>query len=295
MVGLRKDTKPYDMGKQGDAGIAWTDRTWNPIRGCSRVSEGCRLCYAERVAARFSGKGQPYEGLATMTPTGPRWTGKVRLVEEHLEDPMRWTKPSMVFVNSMSDLFHEDVDDVMIEKIILVMMQSPKHTFQVLTKRAKRMQEFLSSFHTPKQGGWPLPNVWWGVSVENQAAAEERIPLLLKTPAAVRWISAEPLLGDLDLIRFFPHYRETGRCKHAMLDWVVVGCESGPGARGMDLAWARDIRTDCEEAGVPFFMKQITGPSGKLSEMSDFPIDLRIRQYPTGFPAGDSKQETKKR
>jgi protein gp37 len=228
-----------------------------------------------------------------MTASGPRWTGKVRLVEEHLEDPMRWTKPSMVFVNSMSDLFHEDVDDVMIEKIILVMMQSPKHTFQVLTKRAKRMQEFLSSFHTPKQGGWPLPNVWWGVSVEDQAAADLRIPLLLKTPAAVRWISAEPLLGDLDLCAYLPHYKEPGRCKHGMLDWVVVGCESGPGARPMDLAWVRDIRDDVD-GFAKFFVKQITGPSGKLADMADFPADLRIRQYPTGVPAGDSKQETKK-
>ena len=198
-----------------DSKIEWTDATWNPIRGCSRVSEGCRHCYAERVAARFSGPGQPYEGLVRISntldgrkPTG--WNGTVRMVAEHLADPLRWKKPRRIFVNSMSDLFHERLTNEQIAAVFGVMAAAGSHTFQVLTKRAARMREwfawagdhgasgarsacrasaalYLGALPEPPGADtWPLPNVWLGVSAENQAAADERIPDLLATPAAVR-------------------------------------------------------------------------------------------------------------
>lgn len=241
--------------------IEWTDATWNPIRGCTRVSEGCRHCYAETVAARFSGPGQPYEGLAEfVTRPGSareaRWTGKVAVVETLMDWPLRKRKPLRIFVNSMSDLFHEAVPDEVVDKVFRVMSMARKHTFQVLTKRPERMRRYLT--HEAVQGRisyqgraiWPLPNVWLGVSVEDQATADARIPILLDTPAAVPWISAEPLLGPLDLTQYF----------HAPIDsrrglaWVVVGGESGPGARPMHPDWARSLRDQC--AAVPFFFKQ---------------------------------------
>lgn len=232
--------------------IEWTDSTWNPLRGCSRVSEGCRNCYAEKVAYRFSGAGKPYEGLAVLKNGHASWTGKVELVEKHLLDPLKWgslplpangatscntanrrrrygQRPRRIFVNSMSDLFHESVPDEWIDQIFAVMALCPQHVFQVLTKRPERMLRYLTSApwgrieerveyiaametNCGRKGlGWPkelltperipLRNVWLGVSVENQKAADERIPLLLQTPAAVRFISAEPLLGQLDLTR----------------------------------------------------------------------------------------------
>lgn len=278
-----------------DTTIAWTDVTWNPIRGCSRVSEGCRNCYAERVAARFSGKGQPYEGLAKMTPSGPRWTGKVRLIEAALDQPLHWRAPRRVFVNSMSDLFHEGVSDAWLDVIFGVMLCARQHTFQALTKRPERMRAYLSAFgsgesaymelarrfgssplreHMPYNGNiaagllpgriqWPLPNVHLGISVEDQATADARIPVLLDTPAAVRWISAEPLLAPLTF-RWVPwDGKVPGRenVNHLdglrRLDWVVVGGESGPGARPFNLSWARDILRQCREAGVPCFIKQL--------------------------------------
>lgn len=274
--------------------IEWTDATWNPIRGCTRVSEGCRNCYAEHVAARFSGPGQPYEGLATRTGKGPRWTGKVAFIEKALDQPLRWKKPRRIFVNSMSDLFHEDVTDDQIDRIFAVMALAPHHTFQILTKRPERMRDYLGTragdwwAHWPdaarKSGAllgdlpsvgramsWPLPNVWLGVSVEDQATADARIPHLLATPAAIRFVSAEPLLGPVDLTDIpwpsdRPKFPETddisdGRCSLRMiegtrLDWVIAGSESGPGARACDLSWVRLLRDRCASAGVPFFWKQ---------------------------------------
>lgn len=281
-------------------GISWTDATWNPIRGCSRVSEGCRNCYAERVAARFSGPGQPYEGLATVA----RWTGAVRMAPEHLADPLRWRKPRRIFVNSMSDLFHEALTNEQIAAVFGVMAAAPQHTFQVLTKRAKRMREWFAWVEKRAEDGkrmfpdddrewrirqmltvelgatgnrvvhhggpWPLPNVWIGVSVENQAAADERIPELLATPAAVRFLSCEPLLErvDLDAVQI-PGEREGLRfsaLRHqhddrfgssdVLIDWVIAGCESGRGARPCDVAWLRSLRDQCSAAAVPFFLKQ---------------------------------------
>src|SRR5690349_469194 len=213
-------------------GISWTEATWNPIRGCSRVSDGCRLCYAELVAARFSGPGQPYEGLAKWLerPDGtrvPRWTGEVRVIDKHLDDPLRWQRPRMVFVNSTSDLFHERLPDADIDKIVARMGLARHHTFQPLTKRADRLSDYLNNpdlmgrlmdearralpsslwngalyqlEHDLSHGGI-LTNVWWGVSAENQKAADERIPRLLECPAAVRWVSYEPALGAIDFTR----------------------------------------------------------------------------------------------
>jgi protein gp37 len=288
----------------GDTNIEWTDKTWNPLRGCTPVSEGCRNCYAAGVAARFSGPGQSYEGLAQMTERGPRWTGEIREVTDHLQDPLHWRKPSRVFVNSMSDLFHPAVSDEFIAKVFGVMAAASRHTFQVLTKRPQRMADLLADPAFAQRVGeefawgvraWPLPNVWLGTSVEDQAAAEARIPHLLRTPAAVRFLSCEPLLGPIDLVGcgceggdgYTNAHTEPDCWRHGRgpcVDWVIAGGESGHGARPMDLAWARSLRDQCNEAGVAFFFKQ-TGTlaartSSKGGSDDDIPPDLRIRQYP---------------
>ena len=287
------------MADQRQGGIAWTQETWNPIRGCSKVSEGCRNCYALDMAARFCRPGQPYEGLVELPGVEAdgfprkthRWAGMVRLVPEHLEDPLRWRRPRRVFVNSMADLFHESLSFEQIDRIFGVMASACHHTFQVLTKRAARMAEYLDQdrralwaqagangndqvFDRIHLGARGLPNVWLGVSVENQRAADERIPLLLQAPAAVRWISAEPLLGPVLLDNgessWFSCSGAEGReagvdCCESFsvfghhfhgIDWVVCGGESGPKARPMNSGWARGLRDQCAAAGVPFLFKQ---------------------------------------
>jgi len=240
--------------------IEWTDATWNPVRGCSVVSEGCRNCYAMQVAARFSGEGQAYEGLAYRNSSGAHWTGKVRLVEEHLEDPLRWKRPRRIFVNSMSDLFHESLDEIDIGQVFGVMALAKQHTFQVLTKRPARMLSILETARICFDFDEPLPNVWLGVSVEDQKTADERIPLLMKTPGAVRWLSVEPLLGPIVFDRSWLNVCAQTHApwidSHPTLGWVVVGGESGPGARPMHPDWVRSIRDQCVAAGVPFFFKQ---------------------------------------
>lgn len=270
----------------GDAtSIQWTDATWNPVRGCSKVSPGCKHCYAEKVAARFCGPGLPYDGLAD--PRTGLWTGKVRMVPEHLADPLRWQKPRRIFVNSMSDLFHEGLSNEEIAAVFGVMAAASHHTFQVLTKRAERMREWfgwvsnaaldkiaciaddalaampqaqLASWFAPGRGAqaWPLPNVWLGVSTEDQTRAEERIPALLNCPAAVRFLSIEPQLGPVDLTRLRDD--ELGAKWNALemgIHWVIVGGESGPGARPFDLAWAESLVAQCQAAGVACFVKQL--------------------------------------
>lgn len=251
--------------------IEWTDATWNPVRGCTIVSEGCRNCYAMKQAHRFSGPGQPYDGLTRMTAHGPVWTGEIMEVEEHLEDPIRWQRPRMVFVNSMSDLFHGNVSDQYIARVFAIMGRARRHTFQLLTKRGKRMRELLadSLFHGMVYGlwldskeskgrefVWPLPNVWAGVSVESEDVLSDRVGELVATPLAVRMISAEPLLGPLDLLPYFEFPEETADRTYPGIGWVIVGGESGPGARPMEVSWARGIRDQCATAGVPFFFKQ---------------------------------------
>jgi protein gp37 len=272
-------------------GISWTDATWNPIRGCSRVSEGCRHCYAEMLAGRFSGPGQPYEGLAKKVGGEARWTGEVRFIEKHLEDPLRWRKPRRIFVNSMSDLFHERVADEWLDRIFVVMALAPHHTFQVLTKRPERMRAYLAdqgrleaiyaewydlSGAPAEAQEWPLPNVWLGVSVENQEAADERIPILLQTPAAIRFLSVEPMLSPVNLLNADEDGLRGGLL--GALHWVICGGESGPGHRDMLLSWARSLRDQCTGHGVPFFFKQISDsrsgqPSGdpELDRCKEFP------------------------
>lgn len=208
--------------------ISWTDSTWNPVTGCSKISSGCKNCYAARMVRRFP----------RVYPFG----FDVHLRQERLDQPKRWRKPRRVFVCSMSDLFHAAVPDRFVFEILRTMSDLPRHTFQVLTKRPERMCSLVR--RQLKTSGLP-PNVWLGVSVENQAAACERIPHLLDTPAAVRWVSCEPLLGPVNLVPWI----------HG-LDWVVAGGESGPGARPCHRDWARSILYQCQDAGVPFFFKQ---------------------------------------
>ena len=267
--------------------IEWTDATWNPVRGCALVSPGCTNCYAMRQAHRASGPGRAYEGLTQISKAGPVWTGKVRTVPELLAQPLHWQRPRRIFVNSMSDLFHEDVPLDFIAEVWAIMALSHQHTFQILTKRAARMlailaapmfrervAEHLLRLNRPLDynGHWPLKRVWLGVSVEDQRRADERIPLLLQTPAAVRWISAEPLLGSVTLLEHLyrnlqptPETRThngkrqmkmTHNGRRGDLHWVVAGGESGPGARPMHPDWVRSLRDQCAAAGVPFFFKQ---------------------------------------
>lgn len=259
--------------------IEWTDATWNPTRGCSRVSAGCVNCYAETFAAtRLSGPGQAYEGLATMVNGHPRWTNTVRLVPKKLGEPLKWRSPKRVFVDSMSDLFHEQVPFAYVARVFAVMaITAREHTFQILTKRPERMRAFMIADETERQieeamaewthnldFDWPPPNVWLGVSVEDQATADSRIPVLLQTPAAVRFISLEPQLADVDLEEYlYPrfaaddprYYRPVGRG----LDWIIQGGESGPARRSFDKEWARHTRDQCQAMGVAYFFKQAGG------------------------------------
>lgn len=231
--------------------IEWTDATWNPTTGCTKVSPGCDHCYAEKITERFHGPGS----FAT-----------VALHPDRLDKPLHWRKPRLVFVNSMSDLFHDSVPDEFIARVFAVMALTPQHTYQILTKRHGRMRSLLRSpdframvadqvgvsdaIYSRELVGWSLPNVWCGVSVENQQWADIRIPALLDTPAAVRFLSCEPLLGPVDL---------SGGMAYDPLDgigWVIVGGESGPGARPMHPNWARSLRDQCQDARVPFLFKQ---------------------------------------
>jgi protein gp37 len=245
--------------------IEWTEVTWNPTVGCAKVSPGCDNCYAIRTAARFQGS-PAYAGTVHRGQSGLDWTGTVNSLPDRLDAPLHWREPRRIFVNSMSDLFHDDVSDGFIARVFAVMSLAEQHTFQVLTKRHGRMRSLLNSTAFAKEVGehrWPLPNVWLGVSVENQQWADIRIPALLDTPAAVRWISAEPLLGPVDLTPFVMHQCDCDGPAHAKqseygpaLDWVVVGGESGPGARPMHPDWARHLRDQCAAAKVPYFFKQ---------------------------------------
>lgn len=251
--------------------IEWTEASWNPIVGCSKVSEGCRNCYAIRAANRMNGNVEAYRGLTVMKNGRPEWTGAARFIEERLLQPLKWQRPRMIFVNSMSDLFHEAVDTHAIAKIFAVMTTAKRHTFQVLTKRPDRMQQFLQSDYTISQiqyyidfylensahlrSIWPLKNVWLGVSVENQKTVDERIPLLLQTPAAVHWISAEPLLSQINIEPYLGIEDEDGH-DFPGLNWVVAGGESGPNARPSHPDWFRRLRDDCVSYNVPFFFKQ---------------------------------------
>lgn len=214
--------------------IEWTDATWNPVRGCTKISAGCKHCYAETFAERFRGvKGHPFE-----------FGFDLRLVPEKLGDPIRWSTPRKIFVNSMSDLFHEDVSDDYVESVCRVMLAANWHTYQVLTKRADRMSRLLQ---TKLKRAAAASHIWWGVSVENRAHGLPRIELLRKAKPAVAFLSIEPLLEDL------------GAFSLKGIHWAIVGGESGPGARPIQASWVRSIRAQCRAQKVPFFFKQWGG------------------------------------
>lgn len=363
-------------------GIEWTDATWSPVTGCTKVSAGCKNCYAETVANRFWPTQYPAvpasplpdqvaNSLSIPEPLKrdleqavmrPRQFTDVQCHEDRLDQPLRWRKPKRVFVNSMSDLFHEDVPDAFIDRVFAVMALAYPHTFQILTKRADRMRAYLSApdvgvrwlaaiyrhhgaepatddmaYQERDAERWAskgLDNVWLGVSAENQRFADERIPLILRTPAAVRFVSAEPLVEPMDLDRVtcrrcgqsFSNRPEPGRperCPHCgtydgdtiatlhqrwlhvvyrhRLDWVIVGGESGPKARPCDVDWIRSIVRQCQDAGVPVFVKQLgTKPVQRDAALPAdamlnlifrkkdpkggnpryWPEDLNVRQYP---------------
>lgn len=226
------------MGSSSD--IEWTDATWNPVAGCAVLSPGCTNCYAMRMAARLHAMGQPkYSGLTRKSGRRYVWTGKVRLDWASLAIPASWKKGRRIFVNSMSDLFHDDVPLDFIQKVFIVMADTPRHVYQVLTKRAERLQVLSSDLRWSE-------NIWMGVSVESEEFIG-RIEFLRNTHAKVKFLSLEPLLGPL------PNLNLQG------IDWVIVGGESGPGARYMDPAWVRDIRDQCLNAKVPFHFKQWGG------------------------------------
>lgn len=261
-----------------DTAIEWTDTTWNPTTGCDRVTPGCDHCYAMTLAKRLKGMGS----AKYQRDGDPRTSGPGFGITEHpdvLDAPLRWRKPRKVFVNSMSDLFHDGVSDEFIARVFTSMALAPQHTYQVLTKRHGRMRSLLSKpefeesvrlkvrhydesdVHWREVANWPLPNVWLGVSVEDQKRADLRIPALLKTPAAVRFLSCEPLLGPVDL----EHVDAFGFERSTAVDWVIAGGESGKGARPMDPDWVRQLRAQCQEAGAAFLFKQWGGATPKAN------------------------------
>lgn len=214
--------------------IEWTDATWNPVRGCTKISDGCKHCYAETFAERFRGvKGHPYEQGFDL-----------RRVPEKLGEPLRWRTPKMIFVNSMSDLFHEGVSDDYIIGVANVMVAAKWHTYQVLTKRSKRLQDLLN---TSLQFAAHEPHIWWGVSVENRKYGLPRVEHLQGAHARTRFLSVEPLLEDLGTVNL------------EGINWVIVGGESGPGARPMKRDWVLSVKDQCQRARIPFFFKQWGG------------------------------------
>lgn len=282
--------------------IEWTEATWNPIAGCNRVSPGCLNCYAERMARRLQAMGKKkYQG--TVDKNG-RWTGRINFNPDALNAPLKRKKPTTYFVNSMSDLFHENITLEQQTDIFEVIARAHWHTFQVLTKRPEqavtRWRDIatgvayrLGEQKTP--GFWPLKNIWFGISVENQQTADKRIPELLKIPAKIRFLSCEPLLEPIDLEDLA--YEAAGpewAGYNPLVDWVIIGGESGPRARPFDLAWAESIVAQCAAAGIPVFVKQLGSKpidglngqksgypvTGKGGDMAEWPKALRVREYP---------------
>ncbi len=275
--------------------IQWTEASWNPLTGCTKVSAGCKNCYAERMAKRLQAMGQASYANGF----------KLTLHEDMLDAPLHWKKPRRIFVNSMSDLFHERVPFEFIKAVFNRMYRAHWHTYQVLTKRPEQMLKWWKWF---KAEGWDdfmpsiPPHIWIGVSIENQECADKRIPLLLEMPAAVRFLSCEPLLGPIVLAQqnpdglwppsapqpeqtWLPHKSwpddyQYWQASANGIHWVICGGESGPNARPMNPDWARNIRDQCLNAGIPFFMKQMGGASDKQGDMEQLLPDLQIREYP---------------
>lgn len=335
----------------GETKIEWTatvnpdgsvtpGASWNPVTGCSKVSAGCKNCYAElvfpRVYARqcncghdidfhqYLGEENGDENAVNCRLCGcdtfaARKFTDVLTHPNRLQQPLHWKKPRRIFVNSMSDLFHEDVPFEFIDKVFAVMALSPQHTYQILTKRPERMREYCqmerwalvaeARGETEKPFQWPLPNVWLGVSCENQQTADERIPILLQTPAAVRFVSYEPALAAIDLSSFRPcvHAIHHGECaQHSRLHWVIIGGESGPKARPFNIQWSRAVIQQCKAAGVPVFMKQLGAQpflqysndldvqavplkleDRKGGNPEEWPDDLRVREFPSSARVGE--------
>jgi len=284
--------------------IEWTDATWNPITGCSVVSPGCTNCYAMRLAGTRLQHHPSRAGLTRDSKAGPVWNGAVLFNEQWLDQPLRWSKPRMIFVCAHGDLFHESVPDEWIDRVFSMMLRASWHTYQVLTKRPARMRSYVTRLYelaqsddsewfarggvTPVVGGWKVPqHIWLGVSAEDQKRADERIPHLLATPAAVRWVSAEPLLGPVDLRAIYPDTTMqidalTGDAEHLL---GLAGGESGPGARPMHPAWARSLRDQCAAAGVPFHFKQYGNwAPADFEVLGDMP---RVHEFEDGTRVGD--------
>lgn len=233
--------------------ISWANATWNPITGCTPVSAACDHCYAKRMYERFS------RGDVLVSPFS-----KVMFHPDRLDQPLRWKKPRRIFVCSMGDLFHEDVPLNGIIEVFDRMEEADQHTFMVLTKRPRRMREYIEDFHTKgRKDIDPLPNAWLGVTAENQEMADLRIPILLQTPAAKRFVSIEPCLGPVDLAGLFGNDRYA---MHHGIDWAICGGETGAGARFLHPHWVENLRDQCRESGVPFFFK---GWGTKMMKKSD--------------------------
>lgn len=281
--------------------ISWTNETWNPLVGCSKLSVGCQKCYAAEAAK--SARLQQFPQYQKVKD----WDGTIEFVENQLLKPLSWRSPKKVFVCSMSDTFHANVKDEWLDQIFAIMAIACQHTFQILTKRPERMQQYLSDPVTVdriKKAGyefthnmdclnnWPLPNVWLGTSVENQKAADDRIPSLLKTPAVLHFLSCEPLLEQVNLSDFL---------SHTMRQWVIIGGESGPGARPCHIDWIRSLVQQCQQTKTAAFVKQLgsqaidSSPyidgvvqnhfqvklkSRKGGDISEFPLDLQVREFP---------------
>lgn len=322
--------------------ISWTDATWNPTLGCERESPGCAGCYAVKEVNRMAGNPNPKissvnSGLVHKLGNGKLdWTGEITTVPDRLQAPLRWKSPRRIFVNSLSDLFHPKVQDAFIDAVFATMAIASQHTYQILTKHPGRMAAYFSDLSERDMAigqavidhfdvmftgdpecvsddftyfALPLPNVWLGTSVENQEYADKRIPHLLRTPAAVRFLSCEPLLGPINLEtltgRFTDDEAANTRIFERLIDgigWVIVGGESGPGARDFDIAWARIIQEQCKTAGVPYFLKQMgSNAIGKITSASEsavrlnggrwlldkkgadpneWPEGMRVRQFP---------------
>lgn len=346
------------MGSQSN--IQWTDATWNPVVGCSKVSEGCRHCYAMTMAARIANAARATVGIGgrgTERQAGyalalqwagdkalPQWSNQVLTLPGALTEPLHWRKPRRVFVNSMSDLFHDDVPFQFIDQVFAVMALCPQHTFQVLTKRPERMAEYMQRCCKDAIASWPTdaggrihrhpwivagrelakgrgsklmndaavvavpsPNVWLGTSAEDQATLDERVPHLLRCPAAVRFLSLEPLLGPMDIGLLDQRLHDDPKCDHSdviecrslparrrdQLGWVIVGGESGSKARACDMAWIENIINQCRAAHVPVFVKQLgafpflrgkamTASDGGTAFDSSMPVTLDIRHSKGG-------------
>lgn len=273
--------------------IEWTEATWNPTVGCWPVSPGCLHCYAATMTKRLAAMGQKdYAGL--LNDRGDHFNGLMRELPHKLDIPLKRKKPTMYFVNSMSDLFDEQISDEFLNRVFEVMERCTQHTFQVLTKRAKRLAEYVGWRWGKREDGpghrIPARNIWLGVSAEDQQRADDRIPWLLKTPAAVRFVSAEPLLGPVDFMGMLAFTDGLG--SERGVDWVIVGGESGVGCRPCHLDWIRSIVEQCSWSDAACFVKQLGGnprfsndveffiDSKKGGDMDEWPADLRVRQYP---------------